>query len=167
MKELGQNSDNLRTMKEWELIGAPFKLLILQHWCERGESNPHGCPLDPKSFPGSHTRLRLPTKPNHFKNRALTRLATVGMRLHKVSYRTRTIANSDLRCRSANEALARLMASLTVRSNYFLHKSFFLPVRVLSVSLNHTDLSEGVREDEWAKGSLSEGNEESLPSEGG
>ena len=49
MKELGQISDNLRTMKEWEVIGAPFKLLILQRWCERGDSNPHGCPLDPKS----------------------------------------------------------------------------------------------------------------------
>ena len=49
MKELGQISDNLRTMKEWEVIGAPFELLILQRWCERGDSNPHGCPLDPKS----------------------------------------------------------------------------------------------------------------------
>ena len=49
MKELGQISDNLRTVKEWEVIGAPCKLLILQLWCERGDSNPHGCPLDPKS----------------------------------------------------------------------------------------------------------------------
>src|SRR5262249_3970373 len=49
MKELGQISDNLRIVKEWEVIGAPSKLLILRFWCERGDSNPHGCPLDPKS----------------------------------------------------------------------------------------------------------------------
>ncbi len=49
MSELGQFSDNLQVTPEWEVSGAPYNSLILQHWCERGDSNPHGCPLDPKS----------------------------------------------------------------------------------------------------------------------
>ena len=33
-------------------MGAPGRERpggLQEYWCERGESNPHGCPLDPKS----------------------------------------------------------------------------------------------------------------------
>jgi hypothetical protein len=49
MNLLGQFSDNVRIMSKWEVSDALSKLSILLTWCERGDSNPHGCPLDPKS----------------------------------------------------------------------------------------------------------------------
>src|SRR5262249_30505518 len=63
----------------------------LRFWCERGDSNPHGCPLDPKSFLCSRMVVCLPTKPNYFKKCAAIFLVIVGLCMRTVSDKSRTM----------------------------------------------------------------------------
>src|SRR5262249_21254440 len=56
---------------------------IRYKWCERGDSNPHGCPLDPKSFPRSSSLGCLTRNTHHFKERDAVWLVMIGHRRHK------------------------------------------------------------------------------------
>ena len=50
--ELGPVQRKVRVELPAETVAGEFSRAyknLAKHWCERGESNPHGCPLDPKS----------------------------------------------------------------------------------------------------------------------
>ena len=75
----------------------------------------------------------LPTNPNYFKNCAAICLVIVGLCLHRVSDKSRTMRAFTHHNGRLREG-ALWMASLTVAANDEVHKDFFSPVRELSVS---------------------------------
>ena len=82
----------------------------------------------------------LPAKPNHFKNCAAICLVMVGLCLHRLSDKTRTMRGFTLQHHNGRLTKgALLMASLTVTANHQPDEDFFSPVRELSVSFERGD----------------------------